>query len=124
MESFLDLGVVPLWLGREKKMGLGDLMGRKGDAQGGGGGKHVGERGSGEFRGSMVGWKESGAGARYFPILDRRDRKLLFWEGCQGTLGSSLPRRVHICMYICVQFCTNEEKQYNRKYLKMAMIAY
>ena len=34
MESFLDLGVVPLWLEREKKMGLGDLVGRKGDAQG------------------------------------------------------------------------------------------
>ena len=77
--------------------GAGRFGGEKRGRPGGGGGKHVGEIGSSEFCGSMVACEESGAGARYFPILDRRDRKLLFWEGCQGTLGSSqlLPRHVH-----------------------------
>uniref|UniRef100_A0A8R7UDV8 Uncharacterized protein n=1 Tax=Triticum urartu TaxID=4572 RepID=A0A8R7UDV8_TRIUA len=58
-------------------MGLGDLVGRR---PGGGGGKHVGRE---DQVSSVARWcEESGAGARYFPILDRGDRKLLFWKGC------------------------------------------
>ena len=80
---------------REKKIGWAIWWGEK-ETPRGWRREHVGEGGSGEFRGWMVGGKEAGGGARYLPILDRRDRKLLFWEGCQGMLGSSrlLPRHV------------------------------